>query len=731
MADGQMGLGGFGNQLALMDPAVAAAMRRQAYAAQLLGQASDVSPLRSPWQAATRAVSGILGGYESNVAQGQLQDYSTASRQALSDLYRGAPLPAPPGGTTAAAAPAPTTPVSPSAPGPTSTQALAPPSLTPTYQTAASSSGIPSGVLIAKDAAESTFNNNATAPLDASGKPTSTAAGIPQILASTADAPGYGLQPLGAANRTNPDQAIPFAANYLAARGKGIYGDSWDPTNPQQLRTALMAYRGNTPDAGTYADNILANAGFAKTTATGDGAATFAPTTTGGTPAAADPAAAYGIQMAQQYRTMAANAAASPYAAVRAMAPQFMQTAMGALQYGRFQIAGRDPATGQSLVIDRFGEHPPTYIGTSPRLTETPQGWITPTGTVVAPSLLAQLRSDADAIRNGTASPAVISRYNGNFQQAYPTTWKDDPTTGAPRAFPSPNVPADLPVPPQGGFAADYRTQVPPQPAPAQGGAQPWQPNIQLAQQSGVPVIPGGNPYQGQTPVEQQKNAAAARVAGTVALKDSDAQAQAAAGQIADLQRFKQVAQDVPTGPDWANTQARWLATQVGGANSDKLQQLRQLSAVMVPTMRAGTGITRVAVRDVNLFQQMVPGEQNSPAVNAQIADAAIAKVKQGLEYNRFQHAYLEANSSLAGSESAWDRYLEANPLLATDKSGNFTVNPNRQTFSDYFRANTDQKTGLLTAPGSGGGQPPMPEGKVLVQDGQRYIVRNGQAVPL
>lgn len=69
MGYGGMGYGGLGFQ----DPAWTGAMARQKYAMALMQQGSQITPLRSPWQAAARALQGGLGAWEFGQAQAAAQ----------------------------------------------------------------------------------------------------------------------------------------------------------------------------------------------------------------------------------------------------------------------------------------------------------------------------------------------------------------------------------------------------------------------------------------------------------------------------------------------------------------------------------------------------------------------------------------------------------------------------------------------------------------------------------
>jgi hypothetical protein len=115
---------------------------------------------------------------------------------------------------------------------------------------ASAESGIPAPVLNGLFGTESDWN-------PASVNKASGATGLGQVLPSTARAPGYGLAADPAA-LTDPKENIIFSAKYLAARGKSLFGDKWDPTNTQQLRAALKAYGGYSGGGGdAYADKVL------------------------------------------------------------------------------------------------------------------------------------------------------------------------------------------------------------------------------------------------------------------------------------------------------------------------------------------------------------------------------------------------------------------------------------------------------------------------------------------
>lgn len=109
--------------------------------------------------------------------------------------------------------------------------ATVPQAYMPYFQEASARTGIPVDVLIAQARQESGFNPNATG---SAGE-----IGLFQIKPSTAQAPGFGLDPVDPGTLRDPRSNILFGAQYLKARmGSG------DPADPAVQRRGLAAYNG-------------------------------------------------------------------------------------------------------------------------------------------------------------------------------------------------------------------------------------------------------------------------------------------------------------------------------------------------------------------------------------------------------------------------------------------------------------------------------------------------------
>ena len=106
--------------------------------------------------------------------------------------------------------------------------------------------GIPAAIIAAKIKTESNFNPNATGSAGEEG--------VNQILRSTAQKPGFGLDP-ETGNLRDPQVSIPFGARYLKARGEAAGVRDWN--DPAEAAKGLAGYNGAGPQARQYAQRVL------------------------------------------------------------------------------------------------------------------------------------------------------------------------------------------------------------------------------------------------------------------------------------------------------------------------------------------------------------------------------------------------------------------------------------------------------------------------------------------
>lgn len=229
--------------LYLQNPQLAQAISRRARGQQMLQQGGDSSPIDSPWQGVARLAQALVGGYEQGQADKSIKAEGDKQQALMAQLM--APIGQPQQAAPEMHAAPPMAPRQPVA-----QQSMAPPDLDPLIQKASQETGIPAPLLTGLFAQESGFRPDAR-------NPRSTATGIAQVLDSTAANPGYGMAPLSPEARLDPQQAIPWAAQYLARRGQSLGVTDWN--NPQQAERGLRAYGENTPE---YAQAVMRRAGM-------------------------------------------------------------------------------------------------------------------------------------------------------------------------------------------------------------------------------------------------------------------------------------------------------------------------------------------------------------------------------------------------------------------------------------------------------------------------------------
>lgn len=127
-----------------------------------------------------------------------------------------------------------------------------PPEYVPILQAASRRTGIPFNVLAAKIRQESNFRPDARG---AAGE-----IGISQIMPATAARPGYGMAPISLEALRDPAQAIPWGAEYLAARARAAGVRDWN--RPDQAARGLAAYNGAGPMARAYGRQVAQMAGM-------------------------------------------------------------------------------------------------------------------------------------------------------------------------------------------------------------------------------------------------------------------------------------------------------------------------------------------------------------------------------------------------------------------------------------------------------------------------------------
>ncbi len=89
--------------------------------------------------------------------------------------------------------------------------------------------------------------------------PDGNATGLGQIRVSTAQQPGFGVQPIALDQRTNPATSLRFMSDYMQGRARAL--GLTDLTDPAQMRTLLMGVSDRNNPA--HIERIIAGAGGA------------------------------------------------------------------------------------------------------------------------------------------------------------------------------------------------------------------------------------------------------------------------------------------------------------------------------------------------------------------------------------------------------------------------------------------------------------------------------------
>jgi hypothetical protein len=168
--------------------------------------------------------------------------------------------------------------------------------------------------------------------------------------------------------------------------------------------------------------------------------------------------------------------------------------------------------------------------------------------------------------------------------------------------------------------------------------------------------------------------------------KDVDA-ARKLEGTARDAARFIELNSKIPTGGLLDKTALTRWAQGMGA----EYAEMESITARLAPAMREpGSGST--SDFDGKQFERATVGVDKPKQANENIAKAVVARAQQAQEYADFRQTYLEQNGTLQGAERHWKEYVNANPIFDTKKPGEFTLNADRKSWSEHFKAKTSAK---------------------------------------
>jgi len=117
-----------------------------------------------------------------------------------------------------------------------------------------------------------------------------------------------------------------------------------------------------------------------------------------------------------------------------------------------------------------------------------------------------------------------------------------------------------------------------------------------------------------------------------------------------------------------------------------RIQEMDKITQQLVTSMQK-PGFSRVTNFDLQTFQKGMMGIDKPFEVNKNIAAPLKVFANDARDYHQFEKIYAQIWQTRKGAETAWDDYLNHNPIFDPTKPGTYALNPGRMSWQDYFRA--------------------------------------------
>ena len=155
----------------------------------------------------------------------------------------------------------------------------------------------------------------------------------------------------------------------------------------------------------------------------------------------------------------------------------------------------------------------------------------------------------------------------------------------------------------------------------------------------------------------------------------------AAQGNSRLADEFMQANENLGTGGAFRwmpGSESLYTALDSDAANMDRI------NAQLTPSMRVpGSGAT--SDFDARMFQRSTLGLANPREVNRSIATGIKAREQLTRDRAEFEDWYYANAGSLTGAETAWQRYLDANPIFDPESQDTPRLNSRRENWRAYF----------------------------------------------
>jgi hypothetical protein len=154
-------------------------------------------------------------------------------------------------------------------------------------------------------------------------------------------------------------------------------------------------------------------------------------------------------------------------------------------------------------------------------------------------------------------------------------------------------------------------------------------------------------------------------------------------------------------------------ATMVGSILSSRVSEAQSIVDMMTPMMRQGMP-GAASDRDVAMFRGATVGMDKPEDANRNIATGLMASRQNLIERDQFMRAYFDQNGHLQGSDRAWQKYLNANPIFDhSAPKGAYNLNDKRTDWRSWFSGS--EQSGSSPAPAATSSSiPPPPSGFVV-----------------
>lgn len=149
---------------------------------------------------------------------------------------------------------------------------------------------------------------------------------------------------------------------------------------------------------------------------------------------------------------------------------------------------------------------------------------------------------------------------------------------------------------------------------------------------------------------------------------------------VNDLDRFMHLNETTSTGGGYKVPGSQFIGTALSG----DVAEMKSITDKMTPMMRQGMP-GAASDRDVAMFRGATVGLEKPKEANKNIATGLKAAAQNRVDRANFLADYVTDRGHDRGADTAWKKYLDANPIFDQDaERGSYQLNPNRMGYQDW-----------------------------------------------